>query len=102
VGRALWSENAGFHGPPGVNEANHDAPLEIGYGVLPEYRRQGYASEAVEGRHRVGGHARIDHFVASVATDNEPSLAIIRKLVSYEQASTSIPRTVLSTSSSCA
>jgi RimJ/RimL family protein N-acetyltransferase len=72
--------NAGFHGPPGVNEANHERALEIGYGVLPEYRRQGYASEAVEGLIAWAGTQGIDHFVASVAPDNEPSLAIIRKL----------------------
>jgi len=72
--------NAGFHGPPGVNEANHERALEIGYGVLPEYRRQGYASEAVEGLIAWAGTQGIDHFVASVAPGNEPSLAIIRKL----------------------
>jgi ribosomal-protein-alanine N-acetyltransferase len=72
--------NVGFHGQPGVNAAGNDRALEIGYGVQPEHRRKGYASEAVEG---LLGWARtqgIDHFVASVAPDNEASLAIIRKL----------------------
>ena len=72
--------NVGFHGQPGVNAAGNERALEIGYGVQPEHRRQGYASEAVEG---LIGWARtqgIDHFVASVAPDNESSLAIIRKL----------------------
>ena len=72
--------NAGFHGEPGVNSASAPDALEIGYGVLLDHRRQGYASEAVEG---LLGWARgegIHHFVASVSPDNEPSLAIIRKL----------------------
>jgi ribosomal-protein-alanine N-acetyltransferase len=72
--------NVGFHGQPGVNAAGSDRALEIGYGIQPEHRRQGYATEAVEG---LIGWARtegIDHFVASVSPDNEPSLAIIRKL----------------------
>ena len=72
--------NVGFHGEPGVNATDSERALEIGYGILPEHRRQGYATEAV---HALIAWARtqgIDHFVASVAPDNEPSLAIIRKL----------------------
>ena len=72
--------NIGFHGEPGVNAAGDGSALEIGYGILPEHRRQGYATEAVDA---LVGWARtqgIDHFVASVAPDNVPSLAIIRKL----------------------
>jgi RimJ/RimL family protein N-acetyltransferase len=72
--------NIGFHGEPGVNAAGEARALEIGYGILPEHRRQGYATEAVDA---LVGWARtqgIDHFVASVAPDNVPSLAIIRKL----------------------
>jgi [ribosomal protein S5]-alanine N-acetyltransferase len=76
----LMVGNAGFHGEPGVNSANASDAVEIGYGILPPHRRQGYAREAVEG---LLGWARtqdIHHFVASVAPDNAPSLAIIRKL----------------------
>lgn len=79
-GGRLMIGNVGFHGQPGVNAAGNERALEIGYGVQPEHRRQGYATEAVEG---LIGWARtqgIDHFVASVSPDNEPSLAIIRKL----------------------
>jgi ribosomal-protein-alanine N-acetyltransferase len=79
-GGRLLVGNVGFHGQPGVNAAGNERALEIGYGVQPEHRRQGYATEAVEG---LIGWARtqgIDHFVASVSPDNEPSLAIIRKL----------------------
>lgn len=79
-GERLMIGNVGFHGQPGVNAASAPDALEIGYGVQPEHRRQGYASEAAEG---LIGWARtqgIGHFVASVAPDNEPSLSIIRKL----------------------
>jgi RimJ/RimL family protein N-acetyltransferase len=72
--------NAGFHGEPGVNAASAPDALEIGYGVRLEHRRQGYATEAVEGLIAWAQSEGIHHFVASVAPDNEPSLAIIRKL----------------------
>ena len=72
--------NAGFHGEPGVNSANAADAVEIGYGILPPHRRQGYASEAVEGLLGWARKQGIHHFVASVAPDNEPSLKIIRKL----------------------
>ena len=76
----LMVGNAGFHGEPGVNSANAAGAVEIGYGILPPHRRRGYATEAVVG---LLGWARtqgIHHFVASVAPDNAPSLAIIGKL----------------------
>jgi ribosomal-protein-alanine N-acetyltransferase len=72
--------NVGFHGQPGVNAPGHERALEIGYGILPEHRRQGYATEAVTALLQWARGEGIDHFVASVAPDNEPSLAIIRKL----------------------
>ena len=61
----------------------HDAPderggVEVGYSVQPEYRRRGYATEAVgallEWAFAEQGIAR---FVASVRPDNEPSLRLI-------------------------
>jgi [ribosomal protein S5]-alanine N-acetyltransferase len=72
--------NVGFHGGPGVNAPGHDCALEIGYGILPGHRRQGYATEAVTALLEWARREGIDHFVASVAPDNEPSLAIIHKL----------------------
>jgi RimJ/RimL family protein N-acetyltransferase len=78
-GRVLVG-NAGFHGEPGVNAPGEPRALEIGYGVLPEHRGCGYATEAVDGLLGWAHTQGIDHFVASVAPDNEPSLAIIRKL----------------------
>jgi RimJ/RimL family protein N-acetyltransferase len=72
--------NIGFHGEPGINAAGALAALEIGYGVRPDRRRQGYATEAVGALLDWARGQGISHFVASVAPDNEPSLAIVRKL----------------------
>jgi [ribosomal protein S5]-alanine N-acetyltransferase len=64
--------DCGFHGPPAdVGRA------EIGYMILPPYRRQGYATEAVEG---LVGWARAQGetvVFASVAPDNVASLAVV-------------------------
>ena len=73
--------HAGFHGPPGVNALRDAGAVELGYAVFPKHRGRGYATEAVRGLTR---WAREEHgigtFVASVGPDNEPSLAIVRKL----------------------
>ncbi|MBD0329853.1 MAG: GNAT family N-acetyltransferase [Thermoleophilia bacterium] len=73
--------HAGFHGPPGVNAVARPDAVELGYTIFPPYRGRGYASEAV--RALIGwarGERGIRRFVASVAPDNAPSLAIVRKL----------------------
>jgi [ribosomal protein S5]-alanine N-acetyltransferase len=72
--------NVGFHGQPGVNATGNELALEIGYGILPGHRGQGYATAAVEGLIEWARTQGIDHFIASVAPDNKPSLAILRKL----------------------
>lgn len=73
--------HAGFHGPPGVNGAQEAGALELGYAVFPSARGRGYATEAavalIEWARREHG---IRRFIASVAPDNAPSLAIVRKL----------------------
>jgi RimJ/RimL family protein N-acetyltransferase len=73
--------HAGFHGPPGVNAKAAPRAVEVGYTVFEPFRGRGYATEAV--RALVSWASRkhgITHFVASVGPDNEPSLAIVRKL----------------------
>ncbi len=73
--------HAGFHGPPGVNALAKPGFIEIGYTVFAPFRGRGYATEAA---FALMGWARardgVEGFVASVAPENEPSLAIVRKL----------------------
>lgn len=68
--------DAGFHGPPDA-----DGRVELGYMVVPEHRRNGYAEEAV--RALMGWAAAeqgITRFRASISPQNAPSLNLIRKL----------------------
>jgi RimJ/RimL family protein N-acetyltransferase len=66
----------GFHGPPDARDA-----LEVGYTIDADYRRRGYAFEAVEA---LFGWATHEHgirlFIASISPDNAASLALARKL----------------------
>lgn len=73
--------HAGYHGPPGVNSRNDPEAVEFGYRIFPHHRGRGYATEAARmlmdlAEKRAGIH----RFVLSVAPDNDPSLAIVRKL----------------------
>ena len=65
-----------FHGPP-----SPEGWAEVGYEILPPYRRQGYATEAVKAlfdwAHREHG---VKRFRASVSPLNEASLALIKRL----------------------
>lgn len=66
--------HAGFHGPPDAR-----GMVEIGYTILPEYRRRGYARSAVA---RLLAEAAASPGVeivrASISPDNAGSLAVIR------------------------
>ncbi len=73
--------HAGYHGPPGVNSTQNPNAVEFGYRIFPPYRGRGYATEAARmlmdlAEERAG----IRHFVLSVGPENDPSLAIVRKL----------------------
>ena len=62
----------GFHGPP--DDAGR---LEVGYSVQPEYRRQGFASEAVRAMFDWAAREHgVRRFVASISPTNEPSLRL--------------------------
>jgi RimJ/RimL family protein N-acetyltransferase len=68
--------NVGFHGPP-----DKTGRVEIGYGIVPSQRRQGYAREAIAGLTDwafATGEARV--CVASVSPRNTASLALVRSL----------------------
>ena len=70
----------GFHGPPGINARREPGALEVGYTVFPAHRRRGYAGEAVRGLLDWAREQGVDHFIASVAPQNEPSLRLVRRL----------------------
>ncbi len=65
-----------FHGRPDSRNA-----VELGYTVVPEFRRRGYATEAVKGMMDwvVREHG-VTLFIVSISPDNAPSLAMARKL----------------------
>jgi RimJ/RimL family protein N-acetyltransferase len=72
--------HAGYHGPPGSNARGNPDAIEIGYTIEPPYRGRGYATEAAVELLRRAEERGVRHYIASSAPDNEPSLAVIRKL----------------------
>ena len=72
--------HAGYHGPPGVNANQSPDAVEIGYTIEEPWRGHGYATAAATELLRRAEERGVRHYVASATPDNEPSLAIIRKL----------------------
>jgi [ribosomal protein S5]-alanine N-acetyltransferase len=73
--------HAGYHGPPGVNSTQAADAVEFGYAIYPEWRGRGFATEAaVMLMDRAEELAGIRHFVLAVSPENDPSIAIVRKL----------------------
>jgi ribosomal-protein-alanine N-acetyltransferase len=73
--------HAGYHGPPGVNSTQNPDAVEFGYAIYPPWRRRGLATQAaVMLMDKAEDLAGIRHFVLSVAPENDPSIAIVRKL----------------------
>lgn len=66
----------GFKGPPDA-----DGQVEIGYGILPEHRRQGYAFEAVQALVDWAFRERsVSAVLAECLDDNIGSIRILEKL----------------------
>ncbi len=72
----------GFHDRPGAESLRELSPggVELGYTVDPEYRRQGFATEAAGALMQ---WARSEHgitrFVVSISQENAPSLGLAAK-----------------------
>ena len=65
---------ANFHAPP-----DRDGMVEIGYRIVAELRGRGYAGEAAMAMWRWAAEHGARVLRASVAPDNVPSLAIVRR-----------------------
>ena len=74
VGRQVVGK-AGFHGPP-----DEDGRVEVGYAIVPELRRRGYARATLEALlERAGREPGVRVVRASVSPDNVASLGLIRQ-----------------------
>ncbi len=85
LGRAMVLDDASgarrVIGTIGVHDApDEEGPVEIGYRVEPEYRRRGYAMEAVRAMFDWAAERGVHRFIASVSPDNEASLALTAPL----------------------
>jgi RimJ/RimL family protein N-acetyltransferase len=72
-----------FHTKPGADYLKELAPgaVEMGYFVLPAFRRRGLAEEAALGMMDWATRSHsISRFVVSISPDNAPSVAMARKL----------------------
>jgi RimJ/RimL family protein N-acetyltransferase len=72
-----------FHTKPNADYLKELAPgaVEMGYFVLPEFRRQGLAEEAALGMMAWASQVHgVNRFVVSISPENAPSVAMARKL----------------------
>jgi RimJ/RimL family protein N-acetyltransferase len=68
--------HAGFHGPP-----DERGMIEIGYRILPEYRRRGYGRAVARALiQEAAAHPAVQVIRASISPSNDASLALIRPL----------------------
>ncbi|UJW86187.1 GNAT family N-acetyltransferase [Devosia sp. SL43] len=75
VGGGMLCGTAGFKGPPG-----DDGSVEIGYSVIPEAQRRGFASEAVELlAARAFRDQRVTAIRAETLLDGVASQAVLRR-----------------------
>lgn len=92
--RACWAEHgfayaaivrradAAFLGMAGITRASGEAPVhEIGWGLLPAFRGQGYAAEAAAGWLDHGfGELRLPRVIATTSAGNPASLRLLTRL----------------------
>ena len=70
----------GFHGEPGINALGTPGAVELGYTVEPEFRRCGFAEEAIRGMIAWAQARSVSRFMASIGPTNIPSLELAAKL----------------------
>lgn len=69
--------NMGFHGRP----EGRPLAVEIGYSVVSDYRRRGFAAEAVRGLMKWGtAESGVRRFHLSISPENDASLGVARTL----------------------
>jgi RimJ/RimL family protein N-acetyltransferase len=81
----LWvveTHDGAFVGDCGltVQDVEGEGLVEIGYHVMPEVRRHGYATEAALAVRDCAAAAGIEHLIALIRPDNVPSQGVARKL----------------------
>jgi ribosomal-protein-alanine N-acetyltransferase len=73
--RALIGEG-GYKGNP-----DKEGMVEIGYAIVPEYRRRGFAAEAARGLADYAfSHAEVNYVQAHTLLDGEASIGVLKKL----------------------
>jgi RimJ/RimL family protein N-acetyltransferase len=73
-GRTLIG-SAGYKGPPSA-----DGTVEVGYGIVRDHQRRGYASEAVRGLlARAFAVASVHRAIAETLPELAPSIGVLRK-----------------------
>jgi [ribosomal protein S5]-alanine N-acetyltransferase len=74
AGRTLIG-SAGYKGPP-----SPDGTVEVGYGIVADHQRQGYASEAVRGLlARAFAVPAVQQVIAETLPELTPSIGVLRK-----------------------
>ena len=73
-GRTLIG-NGGYKGPP-----SSDGTVEVGYGVVSDHRRRGYASEALRGLvAHAFGFTEVSRVIAETLPELTPSIGVLHK-----------------------
>lgn len=63
-----------------VQDVEGEPHVEVGYHVVPDLRRHGYATEAAVAVRDCAAAAGIEHLVAIIRPENTPSQGVARRL----------------------